>query len=1479
MSKDNTKTNEQPNKKGKSSHKKKEKTEGEPKDLYFIILYPREQQEKPGEFVFSENSINPQNIYMDEKIQENGKYFYKKVFKFNGKTEKEYNPEFEIGKDSYLITFEAKENSFIYDVELKKGNKILKNITKINIDQKIDFHKKLDIFLEALKKNDEEGKNDALYKDTIDLFEKKKGFSFLISLFVKIYENKELCTLLMAKFKDMNAKKKDNEKNMDRTEELEQYRETFKNISSEVDTLINRNSYDPIQFYAIILCYLNFYDHDNFIKVLQKLISENCQVLYEILLIYFSHFLNPINQHLDFFVNFIDYCASNKEFEDFENGLNYIQDIETFITVINKTKEKIFDKYVAGNKTFKPIKLKANLSIIKTGKEIDTITSEMREINSYSKEKNVLLVYFTSNFWIKILKDYNIVDQINIKNCYELRTIFSEYKELVNKLYEKEQKSEIKKDINKYFERDEFAFILDKNIKKELDNDNELSNAQILALVQGFNPYYKEDKYLYKRDTYIFEYINLDDNNKQFIKTFQDLDFETMFKDKIIEFLNIMTSKIKNISNFGTILELIDKKKISSKINEYFKLLKDKFELIKRQIESLSDKELEEAVEILAKFVNLIYTHENNCDFIKKKIDKLDKKISSLIYNELMRTCKGDQYKEMKELIYQKFLHKLENIDNIIKLIDSLSKEDKKDFLEELMKKCKFTRAEYYSNNDNKKIDLLCELNEKKKIEKTEEQNYNYGEIEKVITQIYKKDLDKEIIIKDLEEFLKNDEKLVKKRLALINLIISDYDPETKYNDLQKIIERIHSDIKELNSIKCSLLIFHRNTYKDKIRDITNIINDIQTKNLENYKAENTQLAIKELKKLKNTYEDIEKVKDFLLFKVLYNEAYGDDQEKRFNEALNQLKEINDLFSKKTSATDIYEKNKKVFNKIKEMLNNESKSEKFFEQMKTYYNIKDNNQLIKDLSLIFKSKMYEIDLKSIIYFFENLDFQKDNKKDEFFKLIPEKYKGLSEMGLEELKASLGELQKNGIYDYEKSNKNYKLFTSFYEKKEAIDFLLAKTDQSNESQDISTLSDRIDPTNRTVTIENIKDTEECIKIFKELRSLDSYKDIFDHIQTKLTPEDISKFEMFSKNYSSIIELERNDDTSLNICQQVNNYIEDATFIFRQDNEDFSYGKEGSTNMEELIHLKNKIHIKSQNNEKKEKEEKEDEFQTKCKKLIFFKKLVSNLEIIYEYMKFLRMKGSSLPILISIKIKNSQIDYILNRQNKKFEDIRDFLFLAKTDYITQLDSTYKQKKYLRFLFGKLFRNIMKHLDGGYDVSDIIRFILNKTDCDDKINDGKAANPKKVEDYVRQYKIYSENSFNNISNYLTSLFEKNNTSLQKHYESMEMKEKYKYKGIYLHKCENESMEEFILNIYWDKMNKLPIAQNVLISCKETSQEEMQAFFYRAILCDYNTLFVVEINDSFSDFMQNIMYTYIDTLLTYKNEKYKEYEEKKKC
>ena len=94
---------------------------------------------------------------------------------------------------------------------------------------------------------------------------------------------------------------------------------------------------------------------------------------------------------------------------------------------------------------------------------------------------------------------------------------------------------------------------------------------------------------------------------------------------------------------------------------------------------------------------------------------------------------------------------------------------------------------------------------------------------------------------------------------------------------------------------------------------------------------------------------------------------------------------------------------------------------------------------------------------------------------------------------------------------------------------------------------------------------------------------------------------------------------------------------------------------------------------------------------------------------------------------------------------------------------------------------------------------------------------------------------------------------------------------KGISIIKCKKISMEEYILYLFIKKLGKLPIAQNILICNNETSIEEVQSFLYRAILCEFNTLFTVEILESFSNFQHNKMYSYIDKLLSIKLQKYK--------
>jgi len=102
----------------------------------------------------------------------------------------------------------------------------------------------------------------------------------------------------------------------------------------------------------------------------------------------------------------------------------------------------------------------------------------------------------------------------------------------------------------------------------------------------------------------------------------------------------------------------------------------------------------------------------------------------------------------------------------------------------------------------------------------------------------------------------------------------------------------------------------------------------------------------------------------------------------------------------------------------------------------------------------------------------------------------------------------------------------------------------------------------------------------------------------------------------------------------------------------DKEYFYYkidGKSNQKNIKELIDLKNKINIQPENKQKKN-EEIKDLYQKKIDKLIFFKNIVSNFEVIYNKIKILRKKGYNIPIIINILIKYPKITYIFNDEDE-------------------------------------------------------------------------------------------------------------------------------------------------------------------------------------------------------------------------------------
>ena len=145
--------------------------------------------------------------------------------------------------------------------------------------------------------------------------------------------------------------------------------------------------------------------------------------------------------------------------------------------------------------------------------------------------------------------------------------------------------------------------------------------------------------------------------DKQFIETSKKLEFEIVFKENINDFLNKMIAKIDNIYKFSIIIELIDINKIA-KAKEYLSQLKHKFDyIVKKKIHLLTSEKLNETIKIIAKFANFLFIQEKNYDFLEQKIDKLNKKISPLVYNELMRIYQGEEYQLMREYIYKKHLN------------------------------------------------------------------------------------------------------------------------------------------------------------------------------------------------------------------------------------------------------------------------------------------------------------------------------------------------------------------------------------------------------------------------------------------------------------------------------------------------------------------------------------------------------------------------------------------------------------------------------------------------------------------------------------------------------------------------------------------------------------------------------------------------------------------------------------------------------
>ena len=1455
----------------------------EKKEVYFLISFERKKTERDEVIEFTDKENTAECLFTKEEEKEKNLFFIK-IFKGNYyKKEKRSNISlpFKIKEDEYEISFTI-TNTFIYNINLKLINSFYG--ANYEIEQSIiEYYEKLSLYDECLTEKNAEDKKDILYADTINLYSKIKNFKLLIKLFTILYKNKIQCSLLLDTFnqitneKDKEKKRekdtkknngnknetKDSKKINKQTKNIEEYvlksfNESIQKICNESESLISQNSYNPKYFYSIILCYLNNYNYEAFIEQFEKIYKENKNILFEIMLSYKSYLKNYIKKDFMFFNEFIEY-TTKKSYDDLNNGLFYLTDINTFLKVLEYNKEQIILM-----KNFGPILVKTVDNF--TTFDIKELIKYLDLILSFSEQKKKLFIYFNTQFWENIKSNYSSATRENIQICNKLRQLFQKYYTIAKN----SEITKIKEDSQKFYNRECYELLLHKNIKIFIQKDEDIENINIINLIMKYDIYYidsKNKKYENKRDIEIFNKINFEKIDQNFIDTFKKYNFEILFENDIQSFLLVFFDKVKKIEDIDIILELIQMDNLKSAKQQYIDLLINKYDFLIGNILDYNDEEINNIIKVLANLTKFIFEQQNNINFIKNNIGSLDMKIKNKIYFELIKFFDEDRYKDLTEYIKNIFfkLIKEEKIDDFIIFMNKLSINHRYSLIEKIGNNYIINKNDFYFKGKNIKIELLINLI---KNDLVNESYYYYSQSLTALKDIYDEIIDNKIRINDLTNFFKNNEEIISKRINLFKYIEgADYEKLYEKKNFLIEIEKMKS---ELFYIRQALEEYYNEECKEAINNIKDKIKVMEKDEIKKIdKIDITNIILK----YKEKADEVNKIKNSKLFPGCYNKYQNiKNQDQRFKEA---LKFYNKLIQSLTNHQND-DDSKKILNEMKNIIDPKYIKEIEAElKDKTHINQKDG-----EIAIYLHAKEYENDINSIFFFFNN--FKKGEKEDaKWNQFLSSKYKNISKKGYEDIKLYLSELKEKGIYDPNIKINYILLFRILNNNNQAYDFLLKKTPDN-----IELLQDKID--GRDITIKDIKDTSDCVGFFQEIKKKKDNLEIFEYIKNVINDEYIKKFDNFITKSISIIQLDKNFDFSINVYKNIYNIISNASFSFFQDYEEFIYGDDKKTiDIKFLKNLMNKIHIypkeikKCTNNDS-------NPINKRNKSLLVFKNVVKNIETIYDYMSILRNKGSSLPICIKIEIKKNLknddvtkiendfiIKYFIEKKEKKFQEIQKFLFNVKNNLILKLDIFYKEKTNMRFIYGKQIDSILKYLNGLKSVVPIdsfLRYILNETDNKIKINEGEIKNPRNTNDYINQYDLYNDNSFQNICNYITSLFQNNNSSIEKHYEKMILKGNHsnKFKGIFLYESSSNSMEDDILQIFLEYTRNLPIAQNILIINKETSYEEMQAFFHRAILCKYNTIFVIELNQSFSDSQKKDMNNFINKLLAYKKEKY---------
>ena len=784
----------------------------------------------------------------------------------------------------------------------------------------------------------------------------------MINIFVKIFNNFDLCKLLFNEFKKFLKKQKEFSQNLDLINE----NEDFQNINDKIkeicnifkrNKIIRENKDISADYYGFILYYYYNYDSREISKLVKYIYAQDSDILFQILSTY--KFLNKnINDEkiIEELIKFTTY----KTYNDLVGGLIYLKNLEQFLNIINKNKEKLISI-----QNFQPLPIKN----LERPKNIKKIISLLKEIINFSKENNQLLIDFNHEFWANLINICNSSSLDNIINLNELRKLFETFYSIKKGPYLENSKTFSKKNEFKIKIKDLINSIIKKYdkliIKSQINPISSLKETELKMLIETLS-----ELAIFSKDNEIYN-INLFEKITQLNEEIQDRIYTELYYkyndekhkeeiiNKIVKQYYIKKLESKNFDIFISFIEKLeydDYKDMMNRINNAYE---------KREIDD-----------------NFILLCMLNYEFIKKEEENIEKLNQELKKekdkNENNEKILKEQYKYVKRLN--------DNIQKKTKLY-----EDLKIQYDEVSNNLK------QKNNDEKNIiELYKDLEEeKRKIE----------------------NLDKELKgVKDENEELKNElneEKKKNERLTIDNN--NNSEESKKYDELFKKYERLNqekNDNKKNLEEKNKLYDELNEKYKNEKEALTNELNkkeqlynelitnySNEKKNNKNLNEENKQLLLEDKNKFEKLYIN-EKYKNEQLIKENSEEK---DKNNYLNQKISELEEekkkIKNDFDKINSENSKYKEEKNNIDKLQKDVKYNIYKKKEIDEIKKKYiednniiindNMKNNNILINDINMNNKNEKKEHKNDSSLNIFKNLLHEKSHEKSKIDKIINE----------------------------------------------------------------------------------------------------------------------------------------------------------------------------------------------------------------------------------------------------------------------------------------------------------------------------------------------------------------------------------------------------------------------------------------------------------------------------------------------------------